>query len=174
MKIHARLNSKDISNAIHQIEQFKNELFTKMELFCNELAEIGIEVIQDNVKIEVDGEVRNFGDSVVFKKDMTNTESGVSCLLVVTGNEFLKEWTTGSAKVNPLLMAEFGSGAYAVGGAQGTFPNQKHAMHPPWYWTDMSGKMHRSYGNEPSRPLYKAKLEMESQIAEVAERVFSV
>ena len=69
-------------------------------------------------------------------------------------------------------MAEFGSGAYAIGGAQGTFPNQKHAMHPPWYWTDMSGKMHRSYGNEPSRPLYKAKLEMEQQITEVAERVF--
>ena len=71
MKIHVGLNSKSISNAIQQIEQFKNDLLSKMELFCTELAEVGIEVIQDNVKIEVDGEVRNFGDSVMFKKDMT-------------------------------------------------------------------------------------------------------
>lgn len=172
MKINVRLNSKDISTAISQVERTKVELMAKLEQFVSELADVGIEVIKDNVKIEVDGEVRNFGDSVVFRKEISETSDGATCLLIVSGNEFLKEWTAGSAMVNPLLMAEFGSGRYA-GEHRGSFPNQTHALNPPWFWVDMNGKKHKSYGNEPSRPLYKATVEMEEQIHEVAERVFS-
>lgn len=173
MRINARLSTSSINNAIAQVEQFKRDLNAKLERFVSELADVGIEVVQDNIKVEYDGEVRNFGDAVTFQKEINGDNQAVTCVLIAEGHPYLKEWMEGSAMVNPLLMAEFGSGAYAVGAAQGTFPNQKHANHPPWFWRDMGGKMHMSYGNEPSRPLLKAKNEMENQIRDVAQRVFS-
>lgn len=173
MRINARLSTSSINNAIAQVEQFKRDLNAKLERFVSELADVGIEVVQDNIKVEYDGEVRNFGDAVTFQKEINGDNQAVTCVLIAEGHPYLKEWMEGSAMVNPLLMAEFGSGAYAVGAAQGTFPNQKHANNPPWFWKDMSGKTHMSYGNEPSRPLFKAKNEMENQIRDVAQRVFS-
>jgi len=174
MKINAGLNTQDINDAINRIKWYKSFLQWKLEQFVSELAEIGIEVIQDNIKVEYDGEVRNFGDAVTFQKDIKGDDEAVTCVLIAEGHPYLKEWLTGSAKVNPLLMAEFGSGAWAIGAAQGTFPNQKHANHPPWFWRDMQGRAHMSYGNEPSRPMLKAKEEMEQQIREVANRIFGV
>lgn len=168
-----RVKTSDINVVLETIEKFENDIQAKLERFVSELADIGIEVIQDNIRVEYDGEVRNFGESVTFQKDISGDSEVVTCILTAEGQPYLKEWLNGSAMVNPLLMAEFGSGVFAVGGAQGTFPNQKHAMSPPWFWKDMGGKTHLSYGNEPSRPMFKAKEEMEKQIREVAERVFS-
>jgi hypothetical protein len=173
MIINAGLNTSDIDNAIEQIEKFKLDLMQKLETFVSELAQIGIEIIQDNVKVEYDGEVRNFGSSVFFQKEVIGSEGGAVCLLIAEGQPYQKDWTTGSAMVNPLLMAEFGSGVYAIGAAQGSFPNQKHAKNPPWFWRDMYGKAHMSFGNEPTRPMLKAKQEMEQQIQDVAQRVFA-
>ena len=168
-----RVKTGDINVVFEHIEAFKNQIQMKLERFVSELADVGIEVIQDNIRVEYDGEVRNFGDAVLFQKDIQGDSETVTCILTAEGQPYLKEWLIGMAMVNPLLMAEFGSGAFAVGGAQGTFPNQTHAMNPPWFWRDSNGKAHMSYGNEPSRPMFKAKEEMERQIREVAERVFS-
>jgi hypothetical protein len=173
MNISVSLDAKSINHAIKQVEKFKDNLQVKLERFVSELANVGIEVIQDNIKVEYDGEVRNFGDSVTFQKEISGEAGTVTCILTAEGQPYLKEWIGGSALVNPLLMAEFGSGARAVGGAQGTFPTQTHAMNPPWFWRDSQGKTHMSYGSEPSRPLFKAKNEMENQIRDVAQRVFS-
>ena len=168
-----KVKTGDINVVFEHIETFKNQIQMKLERFVSELADVGISVIQDNIRVEYDGEVRNFGDAVLFQKDIQGDSETVTCILTAEGQPYLKEWLTGMAMVNPLLMAEFGSGAFAVGGAQGTFPNQTHAMNPPWFWRDSSGKAHMSYGNEPSRPMFKAKEEMERQIREVAERVFN-
>lgn len=177
MIINARLSTKDITNAIERLERFKLELREKLGLFVSELAQIGIDVIQSNIKVEYDGEVRNFGDSVTFQKEVIGDTDAVTCILTVEGQPYLKEWLGGSAMVNPLLMAEFGSGDFAIDGHKGEFPSpsaKKHTDNPPWFWKDTSGKVHKSSGSEPSRPLYKAKLEMEQQIREVAERVFNL
>ena len=100
---------------------------------------------------------------------------GASSIIIPTSNSIFVEWATGSAVVDPLLMAEFGSGQFAVEGHRGTFPNQKHAFDPNgWYWRDLSGELHHSRGITPTRPLYKAKEEMTQQIREVAERVFEL
>lgn len=173
MKINVRLNSKDISTAINQVEQYKVDLMAKLELFVSELADIGIKVAKANTYVEYDERNVNMGDLIEFTKEMSGVDGVTSCTLIAEGHEYTKEWTGGFAKVNPLLMAEFGSGARAIDGHRGTFPNQTMAFLSSWKWTDNSGQVHESSGNEPSRPLYKAKIEMESQIREVAERVFS-
>ena len=177
MKINVRLNSREITECINKVKWYESNLRWKFEQFVTELAEVGIEVIQDNVKVEYDGEVRNFGDAVLFQKPIEwDGDGNVSCILTAEGIPYAKEWIGGSANVNPLLMAEFGSGVFAIDGHKGTFPSSSakfHTDNPPWYWRDTGGRLHRSTGNAPTRPMLKAKEEMKQQIAEVAQRVFS-
>ena len=174
MRINARLNTHDINNLIKQVEYFKIDLQSKLVDFVLELAEVGIQVAKANTYVEYDEQYINMGDMLEFSKETTVDDSGVVCTLTATGQLYTKEWKGGSAQVNPLLMAEFGSGAKAIDGHRGTFPNQHVAFLDSWKWTDNSGIVHESSGSEPSRPMYNARIEMENQIREVAERVFGV
>ena len=172
MKINARLNNKDIEGAILKLEWYKSHLQWKVEQFVSELAEVGIKVAKANTFVEMDEIYKDMGDSLVFTKDVSGDVDGATCILMVEGQPYEKAWQNGRAIVNPLLMAEFGSGWRAMPGHQGTFPGQKYAFRRPWFWIDTSGQKHSSYGSEPSRPLFKAVEEMRSQILTVAERVF--
>lgn len=172
MKLNARLNTGDIDNLIRQVENFKYDLQRKLADFVIELADIGITVAKANTYVEYDEQYINMGDMLEFSKETVIEDTGVTCVLTATGQVYTKEWQGGSAQVNPLLMAEFGSGAKAVDGHRGTFPNQHVAFLQSWKWTDNSGITHESSGSEPSRPMFKAKQDMEKQIREVAERVF--
>lgn len=173
MKINARLNSRDITDALNKVRWYENYLQSKVEQFVSELAEVGITVAKANTYVEYDDEYKDMGDLLDFSKDITVGGGKTTCTLTVTGQVYTKTWQGGSAEVNPLLMAEFGSGWRAIEGHQGTFPNQHVAFMRPWHWTDSNGTPHESYGSEPSRPMFRAKEEMEKQIHEVAERVFS-
>ena len=173
MKLEARLNTRDINNLIKQIEDFKYDLQRKLADFVIELAEVGITVARANTFVEYDEQYINMGDMLEFSKETVIEDTGVTCILTATGQVYTKEWKGGMAQVNPLLMAEFGSGAKAIDGHRGTFPNQHVAFLETWKWTDNSGITHESSGSEPSRPMFRAKEEMENQIRAVAERVFS-
>lgn len=173
MKLEARLNTRDINNLIKQIEDFKYDLQRKLADFVIELAEVGITVARANAFVEYDEQYINMGDMLEFSKETVIEDTGVTCILTATGQVYTKEWKGGMAQVNPLLMAEFGSGAKAIDGHRGTFPNQHVAFLETWKWTDNSGITHESSGSEPSRPMFRAKEEMENQIRAVAERVFS-
>ena len=174
MKIKVSLNSKDITDALNRVRWYESYLQWKIEQLVSELAEVGITVAKDNAYVEVDNAYKNMGDLILFEKNTSKTKTGAQCILVAVGKPYVKRWESGEALVNPLLMAEFGSGWRAIPPHQGTFPNQTHAEeHKPWFWVDMNGNRHSSYGSEPSRPLFKAKQEMERQIYEVAKRVFS-
>lgn len=166
---------KSISNAIKQLEKYKADLIPKMDRFVSLLAEVGIDVVKDNTFVEYDGERRNFGDSVTFYKEILFDTEQVTCILTAEGIPYLKQWIGGEARVNPLLMAEFGSGDFALGDWKGKFPSssaKRHTDNPPWYWRDSGGRLHKSTGSTPSRPLYKAKQEMEKQILDIARMVF--
>lgn len=174
MKINVRLNSRDIAKALKRVQWYETFLEIKVKELVSELAEVGIEVAKDNAFVEVDNIYRNMGDLIIFKKNTQTTQTGAECILIAVGKPYVKRWESGEAIVNPLLMAEFGSGWRAIPPHQGEFPNQTHANeHKPWFWVDTNGIRHSSYGSEPSRPLFKAKQEMERQIYEVAKRVFS-
>ena len=179
MKIDARLNTRDITDVLNKVKWYESYLKWKLEQFVSELAEVGITIAKENVWVEEDETYKDRSDLVFFKKEFESGETNVSCLMIATGQPYTTVWKSSkdgveiSAQVNPLLMAEFGSGWRAIEGHQGTFPNQHVAFMRPWYWYDTQGNKHSSYGSEPSRPLFKAKQEMERQILEVAERVFN-
>lgn len=182
MVINARLNTRDINKAIKQIEQFEKDLRAKCELFMSELAEIGISVAKRNILVEENGNMIDRSGYVEFSKDVSPTVTGATCIIVPTPTPYITEWKRTKngkkilkAEVNPLLMAEFGSGAFALDGRKGTFPSETAAAnvaHGSWAWYDVGGTKHVSTGNVPSRPLFKAKQEMVDQIRAVAERVF--
>ena len=173
MRINARLNSHDITNVIRELGLYKAQLQWRLERFLSELAEVGITVARANTYVEYDEQYINMGDLIEFSKPISIEGEDVVCTLTAQGQLYTKEWKGGSAQVNPLLMAEFGSGANAIEGHRGTFPNQHVAFLNSWNWTDNSGQKHESSGSVPSRPMLKAKEEMEQQIQEVAQRVFS-
>jgi hypothetical protein len=183
MNIDARLNTRSINNAIEQIERFKKELQTKLAQFVSELAEVGIEIAKQNIRVEEDGVMVDRSGLVQFSKDVSTTVDGVQCIIVATPTPYVTHWKRSkegkevlSAEVNPLLMAEFGSGVNAIDGHAGTFPSEtakKNVAHGSWAWYDTQGGKHISTGNTPTRPLFKAKQEMENQIREIAQRVFS-
>ena len=182
MKINARLNTTSINNAIEQIEQFKKELQVKLELFVSELAEVGIEVAKRNILVEEDGQMIDRSNLVTFSKQVDATATGATCIIIATATPYVTSWKKSkagkdvlTAQVNPLLMAEFGSGTFATGEWRGSFPSptaKKNAERGAWAWYDVQGGKHHSVGNAPTRPLLKARQEMEQQILEVAERVF--
>lgn len=172
MKIDISLNSRDLRDTINKLQWYKSHLQWKLEVFVSELADVGIKVARENTYVEYDERYINMGDLLDFSKDITSGEDGTVCTLTVTGQVYTKEWQNGSAQVNPLLMAEFGSGSKAIDGHRGTFPNQHVAFLNRWHWTDNSGTYHESDGSEPSRPLFKAVEEMTIQIQSVAAKVF--
>lgn len=179
MKINASLNKRDITDAINKIKWYQSYLQWKMEQFVSELAEVGIEIAKQNILVEEDGVLKDRSNLVEFTKDVSGSVEGVTCIVTALPQPYTTYWKQSkngkkmySAQVNPLLMAEFGSGAKAIDGHRGTFPAQRNAFRDHWVWYDLDGEKHYSSGSEPSRPLFKAKQEMEQQILTVAKRVF--
>ena len=174
-RLEARLNTSDINKLIQGVEDFKKELEAKLVEFVTELAKVGIQVAKDNTFVEVDDVYRNMGDALVFSKviEFQDANGNLTYTLIVTGQPYVKDWKNRKVSVNPLLMAEFGSGWRAIPDHQGTFPGQKYAFFKPWYWIDSNNVKHSSYGSEPSRPLFRAVNEMRNQISTVAARVFN-
>ena len=177
-KYTTNISTRQLNQLIRELQEYADKLAAKCEQFVSELAEIGIETARANLSDLVednDGNTLAVSGNVYFEKQVDANAYGATSIIIPSSNTIFVEWATGSAVVDPLLMAEFGSGEFAVEGHRGTFPNQKHAFDPNgWYWKDIGGKLHHSRGITPTRPLHKAKEEMIQQISEVAERVFEL
>lgn len=178
-----RVSLDGIDAAIKMLDDYIERLQWKCELFVQKLADVGINVAKQNILVEDDGVMVDRSDLVYFEKDVASSVDGAVCIVVPYSNPYISTWKKSkngtdilSAEVDPLLMAEFGSGAHAIEGHRGTFPSataQKNAAHGSWAWYDEGGVKHISTGNVPSRPIYKAKEEMLQQIENVAIEVFS-
>ena len=56
----------------------------------------------------------------------------------------------------------------------GTFPDQTHAFQDQgWYYMDVSGEWHHSYGVKATMPMYNADIEMILNLRKIAKEVFS-
>ena len=175
-KIKISLSTSSIQSAINEIKRYKSDLQSKCELFVKELAQCGIQVAQTNVG--------SFGKYITFTVNIEQNTYGCKAIMIATNTGIIKsEWKTKdgvkSADISPLLMCEFGSGLKAenpkhiAGVGTGTFPNQTHAEDPNgWWYMDLQGKWHHSFGITPKMPMYKASLEITSNIIKTARTVF--
>ena len=108
------------------------------------------------------------------------------CSAILTGynaSQNIVRWVSFNgiteAEVNSIMMAEYGSGQFAINGHRGTFPNQKHAFEDSWWYATEIGPdgrptdWHRNSGVTPTMPMYKAWYEMKTTIYLVGRRVFN-
>ena len=175
-KITMNLSVSSIQNAIKELRQYQNDLNRKCEIFCQRLAELGIQTAKENTG--------NFGKYISFTYEVKDRTKGCKAVMVATNTGIIhSEWQTKegvkSADVSPILMCEFGSGLKAEnpkgipGVGTGTFPGQTHAEDPNgWYWMDLDGEWHHSYGVTPKMPMYHASIEMILNIQKIAREVF--
>ena len=176
----ARLSAKSFDDLARWVAEQRDELNRRMMLLLNRLADIGIFTAELNNTDPV------YQDYIVFSK---RQESNDSVLLVAMKTQDLTVYWTGGppngVEVNPLLMAEFGSGNVArddkwtvtTHTGQGTFPGQTHANEPFWrfqpiYEDGTVGEWVTTSGTWPTMPVYSAWLEMTAQIMDVAREVF--
>lgn len=170
------LSVSGIRNLQKQLRDYEKELVSKCERLVRELSETGIETAKQNTG--------SFGHYITFSVKTEPNKDGCTGLMLATETgKIISKWKTKdgikTADVSPLLMVEFGSGWRAEnpmnvpGVGQGTFPDQTHAFdREGWYWTDINGELHHSYGITPKMPMYKASLEMQKTVVEKAREVF--
>lgn len=178
-KITFNLSASSVRRAQKELLNYKKDLPAKCQKFTERLALKGILVAQQNV-----GE---FGNYIVFSTETSQAEYGARTILYATNNGLIKsQWITKEgvqeADVSPILMAEFGSGLRANNVraksmdppmGTGTFPDQTHAEDPNgWWYMDLNGEWHHSYGVTPSMPMWNAANEIFDQIRTTAKEVF--
>ena len=171
MIIQIDLNTKryGIDKAINKLIKAKRDLVQKQCTdFVKKLADRGIAVAKVNSG--------DYKDYIIYeKKILSQTADRVEGIFIARKkSDIFVQWKTGGYDIDPLLMAEFGSGWLAYnplniqGVGQGTHPQQKHAFDVDgWWYEDEKGK-HHSVGHLPTLPVYNAYIEMENAIKEVA------
>lgn len=174
--INIDLNSvSSVRSAVKQLKQYKKDLARKCETVVSRLSEIGIETAKLNC-----GE---YGSAITFSKEITaKNQGGAIGRLVAVGTPAFRIKGGELITMNPLLMAEFGSGFEAevlddvqgLNVGQGTFPDQTHAFDPRgWWYTDIeTGESVHSYGESPTHPMHSAMMGMLFEIDAVFREVF--
>lgn len=173
------LSVSGVRQAQRELRRYRDDLQKKCEVFIERLAEKGIAVASQNVG--------GYGKYIIFSTHTTPQRHGYSGVMMATQTGIItSEWRTAdgsikSADVSPLLMIEFGSGlagmehprAHIFGMGTGTFPGQTHAEDPEgWWYMDVAGEWHHSYGIAPELPVYKAAMEMRRELVATAREVF--
>ena len=189
MRRTVHLDSKELYQLSVDLLKYADDFENKVKIFLERLADLGIEVASVNG-----------GD---FSRYITYTKKWEGSTIVLTAHSpiLTSEWYAGSKSketrmefISPVLMAEFGSGHYAIPGeggigGQGTLNAWGHAFDSEgWYWwsDDAAYRSEDDYmvkaangrfkfhskGVHPSQPLHKAVMACIEQVTEIAHEVF--
>lgn len=173
--IKMRLCEEDINKVIKEVDNYWKMLQSKNRVFCGKLTDMGYEVVKANV-----GESPLGSYVKVNLKYPSQTANKIKAVVFATGTTLNTEW----GYVYPLMMIEFGAGihynpvdnpnASKFGMGVGAFPNQTHAFdNDGWFYMDIDGQWHHSYGVKATMPMYQASHEIIKNIRRVAQEVFS-
>lgn len=161
------LDPNSIEKLANDLEEYANNLPSKVERFLEKLADVGIRVGYQHML---------YGSWYVqFEKTVTTSDGIVECVIV--GSDKMPVhvvWDEGEADVSALLMSEFGSGRYADAEHKGTFPSKTakaNVKRGVWYWHENGVKI-SSQGEAPTRPMFHIAEEMRNQIQAIAIEVF--
>lgn len=172
-RISINLNkSGDIQAAIKELERYNKDLTRKCRAVVQRLLEKGIETAKMNCG--------DYGAVISFSKKVVGSDGVVKGELIAVGAPVARLRGGTTIEMNPLLMAEFGSGFEARvldpvdGVGTGTFPGQTHAFDATgWWYTDIeTGESHHSYGESPTHPMHSAMLSMIFEVNAALEEVF--
>ena len=186
-RVKIRLSGRGASQIAQTLAQaftdYVEELHDRTNTFVEELADTGV---QAGVAVVRDTEYANDIDFGVERNDTTGNIHKVTVKASADDKEV--HWYTNekrterrSEMINPLLMAEFGSGfenigtypvqdgfsseAARLGMVQGSLsPSYGHAKDPNgWGYFDDSGNLHITRGEPPTAPMFNALMAMQEQ-----------
>lgn len=160
-------DGKSIQNSIKTIEQYRNDLPRKCELFVRRLAELGIPIINANTSAAKGTTDKNHNTYIRIQSFGSYSQAE----LIVEGQG--------------ILFIEFGAGVYYNGSA-GTSPHplgqelgytigsygKGKGKQKAWGYYDESGDLVLTHGTEATMPVYKASVEMRNQMLKIAKEVF--
>lgn len=194
MKYKVRLDSKDLFALANELDKYAVTFEEKVQTFLSRLADLGISVAQANGGV--------YGSYIVYSKDFETNDGNITVNMVAKGATIVSEWYPSATSselrteaINTLLMAEFGSGRYAIDGTaetgevlggRGTLePSYHHATSDGWgWWAETPSKdgtakkvkngrtLYVSDGLAPSQPLHKAVMACIEQVVGIAQEVF--
>lgn len=154
-------DTKSITNALKQLEQYKKDFLAKEELFVKRLAEIGVSVASTGFALaDYDG---------VNDVQVTMTHSGTSAAVIAYGEtvgfiEFgtgvkFPEWDNSDMEYTPPKHGTYGKG-------RGANPNG-------WYFKQNEGaKAVHTYGNPPAEAMRTARDVMVEKVTQIAREVW--
>ena len=190
MKYNVRLDSKELFKLSSDLLKYADDFENKVRIFLEKLAQVGISVAVANSGV--------FSRYIVYS---IKQENNTTVKLVASSEPIESVWYVSSKSeeqrtevISPILMAEFGSGHYAIQGTgeatglggQGTLNVYGHAFDPNgWYWwseeasqdgvlkKSKNGRfLYKSDGLPPAQPLHKAVMACIEQVEEIAREVF--
>lgn len=170
------LSVDGIDRVIQELQNYQNvTLSNKLNLFIEELAKEGIRVASVNVH----------SDFVAFVDFVYNSSSLGKGEMVGLSQPIYREWydksgnVAGGYDIDPIAMAEFGAGIFAdsnpwgISGLRGSLGDNGKRI--SWCWYDSVGNRLSSDNDTsivPTRPMYKALVEMMNVYESVARKVF--
>ena len=190
MKYNVRLDSKELFKLSSDLLKYADDFENKVRIFLEKLAQVGISVAVANSGV--------FSRYIVYS---IKQENNTTVKLVASSEPIESAWYVSSKSeeqrtevISPILMAEFGSGHYAIQGTgeaaglggQGTLNVYGHAFDANgWYWwseeasqdgvlkKSKNGRfLYKSDGLPPAQPLHKAVMACIEQVEEIAREVF--
>lgn len=164
-KISISLSPKSIENAIKELNQYRDDLKRKNQIFIDKLSKIGLEVVQQTMESVPDEEKGSYYTEII------NNSQGemIGAAIRLTGSKVLFiEFSAGIT---------FGTDSYPLPSGDkygmGTYPGKGHWNDPNgWWYIDENGEKHHSYGNRAYMPMYHAEQAMIIQIRAIAKEVF--
>ena len=164
------LDKNSIMDVIAALEEYRSYLSDMVERFVKELTEAGLSVAKQAL---AEGQGGDGKDESRVRFEISNPAkagNSVTMEIVFSGTDCLF-WEFGAGiyynngNANPKA-AEFGMGV-------GTYPNQKFAINPGYWWyKGNDDKLHFSRGTEAAMPMYKASVEIIQKVDQIAKRTF--
>lgn len=190
MRYNVSLDSKELFKLSSVLLKYADDFENKVKVFLERLAQVGISVAVANSGV--------FSRYIVYS---IKHENNNTIKLVASSKPLPVEWYRSSKSdekyveiISPILMAEFGSGHYAIQGTgeaaglggQGTLNVYGHAFDPNgWYWWSEEASqdgvlkkskdgrfLYQSDGLPPAQPLHKAVMACIERVEEIAHEVF--
>lgn len=167
LKINLFDGGKSLQQAIRQIEQYKNDLPRKCELFVRRLAELGIPVIDSNIAAAQGDSDKNHNTYI----KINSFDSYSQAELIVEGKG--------------ILFIEFGAGVHYNGSVDssphplgkdmgytiGSYGQGKGKQNTWGYYAE-DGELVLTHGTQATMPVYKAGIEIRKQMLKIAREVF--
>ena len=164
--IKMRLTPESVDNVIAELKDYKEDLERKLKILVGRLTQEGVQVARSAV-ITSQGDSHDAG--VDYKVDSTSGEI-IEATIWLTGTDALFiEFGAGifynTGNIHPKA-TEFGYGV-------GTYPGQRYAITPGYWWyRDESKHLRFSLGTEATMPMYRAAETIRNQIIQTAIETF--